>query len=127
MSAENCEIFIRSDCNESMLMVQPNVNVNVAQACKAKGSLAWYSLLHTFILHTTLPQVFTAKPDVVFPATLQYCNSTQHCNIDVQVTRTKLQSLKSLTSCRSIVTLVFKVYYENKCKFVPQACNISIF
>ena len=39
-----------------------------------------------------------------------YCNiGIQYCNIDVQVARSTLQSLKSLTSCWSIVTLVFNV------------------
>ena len=39
-----------------------------------------------------------------------YCNiGIQYCNIDVQVARSILQSLKSLTSCRSIITLVFNV------------------
>ena len=53
-------------------------------------------------------------------------HTIQYCNIDMQVTRSKLQSLKSLTSCRSIVTVVFNVYYKNECKFVPQACNIYL-
>ena len=51
--------------------------------------------IHTFILHTTLAQIYPQANRMLYSQL--YCNiAIQYCNTDVQVARSKLQSLLSL-------------------------------